>query len=72
MKYVLNCFSVIHVSTAAGEAEETAACMDIHYCGLGTGGEIMCFSPVSDYQCIQYWSAMDTVHCWSWGAVAVC
>lgn len=43
-------FWVIHVSTAAGEAEETAACMYIHYCGLGMRGEIMCFSSVTDCQ----------------------
>lgn len=50
VKNVLNCVWVIHVSAAAGEAEETAACMYIHYCGLGMGGEIMCFSSVTDCQ----------------------
>lgn len=33
-----------------GHAEETAACMYIHYCRLGMRGEIMCFSSVSDCQ----------------------
>lgn len=41
VKYVLNCFWVIHVSAAVGEVKETAACMYIHYCGLGMEGEIM-------------------------------
>lgn len=50
VKHVLNCVWVIHVSTEAGEAEETAACMYIHYGGLGMGGEIMCFSSVSGCQ----------------------
>lgn len=71
VKYVLSCFSVIHISTAVGEAEETAACMYIHYRGLGTGGEIMCFSLVSDYQNKVY-IVLDTVPCWSSGAVAIC
>lgn len=33
-----------------GKAEETAACMYIHYGKLGMQGEIMCFSSVSDCQ----------------------
>lgn len=50
VKYAPNCFWVIHVSTAAGEAEETAACMYIHSCRLGMAGEVMCLSSVSDCQ----------------------
>lgn len=46
VKYAVNCFSLIRVSAA----EETAACMYIHYHGLGTRGELMCFTSVSDYQ----------------------
>lgn len=50
VKYILNCFSVIRVSTAAGEAEETAACRDIHYCGPGRRGQIMGFSSLCEHQ----------------------
>ncbi len=48
----LKYFWVIHVSAAAGEAEETAACMYIHYCGLGMVKEIMCFSSSYSYTAV--------------------
>lgn len=56
-----------------GKAEETAACMNIHYCRLGMGGEIMCFSSVSDCQNKVY--TVLELHSYTAGpgrAVAIC